>query len=282
MTDANLVIQNLLESNPLREPTLRAIIQTLSLPQGSYGLDAGCGIGLQELLLAEAVGPEGHVTGLDMLPELLAYAENMVIEAGLSARISFRAGDASCLPFAHDCFDWAWSADCIGYPAGELTPLLQELMRVVKPGGSIILLGWSSQQLLPGYPLLEARLNATCSAYMPYLQDKHPMDNFLRALHSFQKLNFEGLEAKTYVGDVRSPLSPGQRTALISLFGMLWGERQPEASAEDWAEYERLCKAQSPELILNLPDYYAFFTYSLFRGRVPKRSITQCDSSFPN
>jgi demethylmenaquinone methyltransferase/2-methoxy-6-polyprenyl-1,4-benzoquinol methylase len=222
-------------------------------------------------MLAEAVGAAGQITGLDILPELVAFGENMVAEAGLSGRISFRPGDVSCLPFPDDCFDWAWSADCVGYPAGELTPLLQELMRVVKPGGDVILLGWSSQQILPGYPLLEARLNATCSAYLPYLRDKRSADHFLRAGHAFDELGFERLEAKTFVGDVRPPLSPSQRTALLSLFGMLWGERQPEVTTEDWAEYERLCAPGSRDLLLDLPDYYAFFTYSMFRGRVPDR-----------
>jgi demethylmenaquinone methyltransferase/2-methoxy-6-polyprenyl-1,4-benzoquinol methylase len=163
MPDANLIIQNLLEANPLREPTLRSIIESLQLPRGSHGLDAGCGIGLQAFLLAEAVGTEGHVTGLDIIPELLAYGENLAWKAGLSERVTFRTGDVGCLPFDDNTFDWVWSADCIGYPAADLATLLQELLRVVKPGGDVVLLGWSSQQLLPGYPLLEARLNATCS-----------------------------------------------------------------------------------------------------------------------
>ena len=49
-------IQSLLVSNPLRELTLRAMVMALQLPKGSGGLDAGCGIGLQCLLLAEEVG----------------------------------------------------------------------------------------------------------------------------------------------------------------------------------------------------------------------------------
>jgi demethylmenaquinone methyltransferase/2-methoxy-6-polyprenyl-1,4-benzoquinol methylase len=35
-----------------------------------------------------------------------------------------------------------------------------------------------------------------------------------------------------------------------------------------WAEYQRLCLPESPDFILDHPDYYAFFTYSTFRGRV--------------
>jgi SAM-dependent methyltransferase len=270
MSDANLIIQNLLEANPLREPTLRSIISSLQLPRGSHGLDAGCGIGLQAFLLAEAVGREGHVTGLDILPELLICGEELATEAGLSERVTFRAGDVSCLPFEDDTFDWVWSADCIGYPAADLAPQLQELLRVVKPGGSVILLGWSSQQLLPGYPLLEARLNAACSGYIPFLKEKPPELNFMRALTVFRNAGLEEVTARTFVGDVRAPLEAGQRTALTALFQMLWGAPQPGTSAEDLAEYKRLCMPGSTEFILDIPDYYAFFTNTMFCGRVPK------------
>ncbi len=36
-------MHSFLEANPLRESTLRAVIETLQLPSGSRGLDAGCG-----------------------------------------------------------------------------------------------------------------------------------------------------------------------------------------------------------------------------------------------
>lgn len=271
MTNANLIIQNLLEANPLRQPTLRAIIESLELPHRSRGLDAGCGIGLQALLLAEAIGMGGHVTGLDIMPELLAHGEDLVAKAGFSDRVTFRPGDVSCLPFDNASFDWAWSADCIGYPAGELVPLLQELMRVVKPDGMIVLLGWSSQQLLPGYPLLEARLNATCSGYIPFFRERLPEVNFMRALSAFRNAGLQDIRAQTFVGDVQAPLTNDLRTALLSLFEMLWGMPQPEASAEDVAAYKRLCTPGSPDFILDISDYYAFFTYSMFLGRVPKR-----------
>jgi demethylmenaquinone methyltransferase/2-methoxy-6-polyprenyl-1,4-benzoquinol methylase len=270
MTDTDTYIQRLLETNPLREPLLRKVILDLQLPAGSHGLDAGCGIGLQTLLLLEAIGSNGHITGLDILPELLAYGTEIVQKAGLYNQITFREGDVSHLPFEDDTFDWAWSADCIGYPAGELTPILKELKRVIKPGGSVILVGWSSQQLLPGYPLLEARLNGTCSGYFHFLMDKSSELNFMRALHVYRNAGLEDIKAQTFVGDIQAPLSSLQRTALASLFKMLWGEQQPDVSPEDWIEYQRLCKSTSADFILNIPDYYAFFTYSLFRGRVVK------------
>jgi demethylmenaquinone methyltransferase/2-methoxy-6-polyprenyl-1,4-benzoquinol methylase len=267
---AELYLQNLLEINPLREPLLRKIVQSLGLPPGSHGLDAGCGIGLQALLLAEAVGSKGHLTGLDILPELLAYGAAMVARAGLSERITFREGDVSHIPCEEDAFDWAWSADCIGYPAGELMPILSELKRVIRPEGSLILLGWSSQQLLPGHPLLEARLNGTCSGYLPFLKEREPETNFMRALHSFRNAGLENIRAHTFVGEVQAPLKNDQRLALTSLFAMLWGDPRPEVSPEDWYQYQRLCNPKSADFILDIPDYYAFFTYSMFRGRVTK------------
>ena len=55
MTDIDAYIQKLAVFNPLIEPTVYPAIQALQLPSGSRGMDAGCGIGLQTSLLAEAV-----------------------------------------------------------------------------------------------------------------------------------------------------------------------------------------------------------------------------------
>ncbi len=270
MTDTDAYIKALLEFDPLRVRLLRSVIKELRLAKGSRGLDAGCGIGLPALLLAEAIGPAGHVTGLDLSPAFLRYAEEVVRESALSDRISFQEGDVSKLPFDDDTFDWVWSVDCVGYPAGDLLPLLRELARVVKPGGTVAILAFSSQCLLPGYPLLEARLNATCAGLGPHVRGKRPESHFMRALTWFGEAGLEEAKGGTFVGDVQAPLSDDIRNALVSLFQMLWGEQQPEVSQEDWAGYQRLCQPESPEFILNLSDYYAFFTYSMFRGKVPK------------
>ena len=269
MSDSSLTIQRLLTAEALRRPVLREAIRFLQLPPGSHGLDAGCGIGLQTLMLAQETEPQGRITGLDIDAEQLAWGGDHLRRAGYTDRITFCQGDIGRLPFAGHSFDWAWSADCIGYPAGDLRPLLGELMRVVRPGGSIFLLGWSAQQLLPGHPFLEARLNATCSAYLPYMQGKAPEINFLRTLSQMRQAGLAQVRAQTFVGQVQAPLSEDQRLALASLFAMLWGQPQPEVSAQDWEAYRRLCEPASPDFILNVDGYYAFFTYSLFRGEAP-------------
>lgn len=269
VSDSSDTLRRLLESDPLREPLLRSIIQALGLPPASRGLDAGCGIGLQSLLLAEAVGPAGHVTGVDICSEFLSYAQRAQAASSLSERTSFQRGDLNQLPFDDDSFDWVWSCDCAGYPVGVLLPVLQGFRRVVRPGGSVVILAWSSQCLLPGYPLLEARLNANCSALCPLVRGKPPESHFPRALRWFAEAGLQEPTVQTFVRGVQSPLSDGVRTALLSLFDMLWGEGQPEVSADDRTEFERLCRGESPDLILDLPGYHAFFTYTVFRGCVP-------------
>lgn len=65
-----------------------------------------------------------------------------------------------------------------------------------------------------------------------------------------------------------APLTTEMRIALGELFEMRWEEARLEVSPEDWTEYQRLCNTESPDFILNVPDYYAFITYSLFCGKV--------------
>jgi demethylmenaquinone methyltransferase/2-methoxy-6-polyprenyl-1,4-benzoquinol methylase len=265
------VIRRLEESNPLREPVLRSVIQALQLPAASRGLDVGCGIGLQAALLAEAVGPTGQVTALDFSGDLLAYARETLAGSRTAAPVALVQGDMYALPFDSGAFDWAWSADCVGYPAGEFLPAVAEMARVVRPGGSVAIMAWSSQQLLPGHALLEARLNATCSPFTHYLVGKPPEAHFARALGWFRRAGLEECTARTFVGDVKAPLGTDMRRALAGLFDMLWGQRQPETSPEDWQEVQRLCRPHSPDYILDLPDYCGFFTYTVYTGRVMAR-----------
>lgn len=258
----------LLGFNPLREPTIRSAIAALQLPEGSRGLDAGCGIGSHTALLAEAIRPDGHVTGLDVSPGFLVYAREMAARIGLSERISFQEGDVRELPFGEDTFDWVWSVDCVGYAPQVPPPRIMELARVTKPGGRVAIMAWSSQHLLPGYPLLEARLNATAAGIAPFTAGMRPERHFLRALGWLRDVGLKDVTARTFLGDVHAPLGEDIRAALMSLFDMRWGGAESEVTPEDWAAYQRLCQPESPDFILDLPDYYAFFTYTLFHGQV--------------
>jgi SAM-dependent methyltransferase len=268
--ESDETIRLLLEAEPLRRPTLRAIVDDLGLPAGSRGLDVGCGIGLQAQLLADAVGESGRVVGLDVDPQILAHGSRLARDAGLSGRIEFVEGSMSALPLEDDAFDWLWSADCAGYPSADLAALLPELTRVLRPGGLLALAGWTSQRVLPGRDATEAMLDATCSSYLPYLRGRDPRQHFMHAARGLREAGLDDVRASTSVRDLTAPLTDDERTGLASLFEMLWLPPGPDAgepATSAWLERERLCTPGSPDYVLDDPGYYGFFTYSVFRGR---------------
>lgn len=274
LPDSFTYLEKLRLADFLRGPAIRSAIGALELPSGSRGLDAACGGGQHTLLLAEAVAPDGHVTGVDISAEFLVYARETARAAGLSDRVVFREGDVNELPFDDGSFDWVWSVDTAFpgriAPAEDPARLVREFARVVNPGGVVAILFWSSQQLLPGYPLLEARLNATSPGIAPFSRGMRPELHLLRALGWLREAGLRDVEAHTFVAEARAPLGDDLREALTSTFPMRWGGAETEVTEEEWSEFLRLCDPDSPEFILDVPDYYCFITYTMFRGRVPE------------
>ena len=105
------------------------------LSPGERVLDVGCGAGTDTLVAAQMVTPNGHVTGIDMTPEMLAKARAAAAEMN-AANIDFVEGDVEQLPFADQSFDVVISNGVI-----DLIPdkdaVFSGLFRVLRPGGRI-------------------------------------------------------------------------------------------------------------------------------------------------
>jgi demethylmenaquinone methyltransferase/2-methoxy-6-polyprenyl-1,4-benzoquinol methylase len=272
MPDTSSYIEKLLLSHEMTEPVIREAIDWLRLPVDSRGLDAGCGIGLHIPIILDAVGEGvegGHVTGLDISREFLDYGEKMLNEEGLSGRFSLSRGSVEKLPFDDGRFDWAWSCNLVGYYSGhEPAPAVRELSRTVRQGGTVAVIFWSSQQLLPGHPRLEARLNGTSAGIAPFGPGMDPKYHSMRGLGWFREAGLKDVSVRTFVGEVRPPLSGKMRDAMVSLFDMRWGGAGSEVGKETWDEYLRLTEPGSDDFILDIDGYYAFFTYTMFWGTV--------------
>ncbi len=250
----------------LKEPVIKQVLESLRLLAGSKGLDVGCGDGYYTLMLAERAGPGSHVTGIDVADPFLDQGRALSSKFNLTKRVSFIKGDITDLRFEKNTFDWAFSIDCAELFTQDPVSICKKLAAMIKPGGSLFILNFSSQQLLPGYPVLEARLNATAPNIAPFAPGIKPDLHGLRALKWLQKAGFINLGAGTYVRDIISPFSNDIREGLLNLFEMRWGRNNPELSKEDQQESNRLCRGDSPNCILDMPGYYGFFTYSLFQG----------------
>jgi demethylmenaquinone methyltransferase/2-methoxy-6-polyprenyl-1,4-benzoquinol methylase len=250
-------------------PAMASAVNALGLPAAGHGLDAGCGIGSHTELLVKATSPGGRVTGLDSSAEHLAIAEDSARAKGFSDRADFQLGDVRNLPFDSSSFDWAWSADCVGFIPGDPEEMVRGLARVVKPGGTVALVLWSSQRLLPGYPFLEARLNATMVGAAPASTDWPPQRHFLRSIGWFSRAGLQNLSARTFPVDVYAPLGESTKEALASIIEMRWGRPESELSGEDRVLFERLTDRGCTDSVVDQEDYFGFFTYSLFWGTVP-------------
>ena len=261
-------IQNYICLSEFRRPLFNSIIKSLDLPNGSKGLDAGCGIGFYTKTLAESVGANGNVIGLDLSKDFITYANKNRVQ-----NIQFEESDINSLHFKDKSFDWIWSADTVwpgpkelGCPTEDPTTIIKEFYRILKPGGMIIILFWSTQKFLPGYPLLEARLNTTSGATAPFIHGMNPINHIMNAKHWLEKVGFKNILAKTFLADINAPLDENTRNALNIFFQMFWGESESQVSEEDWNEFKRLCDSNSDDNVLNNPYYYGFYTYTLFRG----------------
>ena len=266
------LINKLDETGPLREPVIRRVIRRLELPEGSEGLDAGCGIGSHTTMLAEAVGPRGRVTGLDLSEDLLAHAGEMASRSGCGDRVAFRQGDVNSLPLKTGVSTGPGALTASAtFPSATPKTGCGSWRGWSAPEATVAILLYSSQLLLPGHPGLEARLNATVSAMTAATGGVDPDRHFMRALGWFKTAGFEDATASTVVGTVQAPLDDATRRGLLSLVEMLWGESRSRMAVEDREEFLRLTDPDSAECLLNAPDYYGFFTYSMFSGKVPDR-----------
>jgi demethylmenaquinone methyltransferase/2-methoxy-6-polyprenyl-1,4-benzoquinol methylase len=247
----------------LTAPAARAAIADFA-QAGTRGLDVGCGQGQHALWLAEAAGPRARVTGLDASEAHLEAAHRLAAATPEGGRVDFVQSDLRTLPFDDEVFDWVWCADTLwpGLTTDDPVRSLAELRRVLRPGGSLGLFYWSSQTLLPGYPLLEANLGAAFSARVPYLAAVEPDRHFLRATGWLSAAGCRHAAARTYLAELRGPLSTARREALSACLEMLWGGLEEAVAPRDWALFARL---RDPAA-LGRDDYYGFIAYTLFSG----------------
>lgn len=103
------------------------------LHPGEDVLDLGSGGGLDVLLSARRVAPDGHAYGLDMTPEMLELARRHQAEAGVE-NATFVEGTIEEVPLPDVSVDVVIS-NCVINLAADKRPVLAEARRVLRPGG---------------------------------------------------------------------------------------------------------------------------------------------------
>jgi demethylmenaquinone methyltransferase / 2-methoxy-6-polyprenyl-1,4-benzoquinol methylase len=107
-----------------------------SLSAGGRALDVATGTGDLAFELARRVGPTGEVVGSDFSERMLELARR---KAGSAPNVRFETANAMALPYRDGEFD----ASTVGFGARNFSDLeagLREMIRVVRPGGRVVVL----------------------------------------------------------------------------------------------------------------------------------------------
>lgn len=126
----------------------RALKEIVQADADSRILDVACGTGDFSIAIAEASGPGTVVTGLDLSAGMLEVMRQKVARKGLEGRIQMIQGNCEALPFTDGSFDRVTIAFGIRNFEHRETAL-KEILRVLKPGGKLVILELSVLEQKP-------------------------------------------------------------------------------------------------------------------------------------
>lgn len=119
-------------------PAGREGLRVLAPKSGERVLDLGCGVGVSTEALADMVGPSGHVTGVDISPDLVAAARERLADHD---NVTLLETDAGSHDLGEGAFDALYSR--FGMMFFDDPPAaFANLRRALRPGGRVVLLAW--------------------------------------------------------------------------------------------------------------------------------------------
>jgi arsenite methyltransferase len=105
------------------------------LKPGEVVLDLGSGAGMDALVAARRVGPDGHVFGLDTADDMIALAQHNAAAAGVT-NVAFLKGDLESVPLPRESVDVIIS-NCVVNLVPDKARAMREAYRVLRPGGRL-------------------------------------------------------------------------------------------------------------------------------------------------
>lgn len=202
MTPAEIYEKHLVPA--LFAPWAKLVLTGRGPAKGQSALDVACGTGVGTRMLAESVGPEGSVTGLDNDEAMLAIAR-AIAPSPSATPIQWQQASADDMPFADHAFDYILCLEGIQFFPNR-TRAVREMRRVLRPQGSLVASVWGPIESNPGYAALAEGLKKFISpeaANLAALSLSDPRETQL----VFEAAGFGKVEVKVRSLDVVFPSS---------------------------------------------------------------------------
>lgn len=126
------------ELDAMFQPIQLGGIERAGLEAGERVIDIGCGGGTSALAIAQAVGPDGHVLGVDVSEPMLALARS---RAKKIANVAFALADASTYKFVPEAADLIFSRFGVMFFADPVSAFTN-IRRALKPDGRVCMVVW--------------------------------------------------------------------------------------------------------------------------------------------
>lgn len=113
-------------------------LQLLDVQPGERVLEVGFGTGHSLVSLAEAVGADGHVDGVDISEGMRDVAHKRLVTSGVESRVTLKVAQCPPLPYEDDQFDVVSMSFTLElFPLDVIPEVLRETARVLRAGGRL-------------------------------------------------------------------------------------------------------------------------------------------------
>ena len=216
-------------------------VATANLREGDVVVDLGCGGGLDVLLAAKKIGPNGRSIGIDMTPEMLELARKNAAQAG-AENVEYHLASIDDLPLEDGSVDCVIS-NCVINLASDKGKVFREIARVLKPGGRLAVSDIALRKTLP-----DALAN-DIGAYVGCIAGAIPIESYQTGLSEAGFSAVEVIDSGTDLNAYAkvenqlgccSPEMPSEGPLQIAQSGCCGGGGEEGAPAADL--HERLAK----------------------------------------
>ncbi len=201
------------------EPLGQAVMTAMQLLPGERVLDIGCGIGGTPLALARAVGPSGHVVGVDLLQAAIDVAQR---DPSLPKNVTLRCGDVQSYSFPTGSFDAAFSRFGVMFFADPVAAF-SNIRRALRPGGRLGFVCWRglNENELDALPLRAASsclppilVADTASSGWFSFSDQESIREILTSAR-FTDVKIEGYDEQVRCGDLQATVNVCSRVGAL-------------------------------------------------------------------